>query len=369
MTVAPCCAPGPGSCFDGDPSAGFTRRITYKCIHQGQAPQLLGQVETPVRSCIHGFFPNNDMCEGWDTETWQPVCEEYVACDGTAGTCGVLGMCCERRVSGVSGARMTERGCSTHCGGQRSDVLSSKWLQLEENDIPAGCVDICTGACCDPATCACTQGPAEDCPAGFTFHPCKSCSQNPCQPGGCCGCDWCCDRCGDQSCHSIRQFSWENAPRFTNTACFNTLNCPVSPPRPICRRAEFAIGRRPQAHEPPCTTPDPTNRLGRHEMHSLTAIRARDLRTSAAGTDRRCNTSTAACDRDPECRIYYGHVGQAGSSRTIGWLCGHENRCKLTGVGQKLANQCYPNKREDGRHSFECAYRSPCPEKPAVCTA
>lgn len=182
----------------------------------------------------------------------------------------------------------------------------------------------------------------------------------------CCGCDWCCD--GFAPCPQNRVYAFENLPISHSRGCLPDGDCGQSVPRPVCRRAEFAVGRRPTAHEPPCSTPDPANRIGRHELHSLNRIRARDLRSSSSGTDSRCSTSTLACDREPECRTYYGHVGRGhgigSNNKHVGWLCGQENRCQAS---TKRANRCYPNKRADGRHSFECAYRSPCPEKPSVC--
>jgi len=179
--------------------------------------------------------------------------------------------------------------------------------------------------------------------------PNASCSGLP----SCCGCDWCCDRVSSGDCTTKRIYSWENLPAPKTTPCSGN-SCSDGPHRPDCRRAEFALGKRPAAHEPP--ERGGTDHIGKHEMHSANRIRAMDR---APGTE--------------ECRTYYGHVANGAplspTTRKVGWLCGHANR-RDTATGAlngKTAHRCYPNKRPDGRHSFECAYRPSCPEKPSVC--
>lgn len=281
-------------------------------------------------------------------------------CDGSGDrynpSCGVFGVCC---VSGTT--YMTSQDGCAYYGG--------RWVGV--GPFPPECGDPCnqSGACCNDATCSCVNSVVSQCsPTGHTFYACEDCASSPCGTvRACCGCDWCCDYCSTPPCEALKTYPWQNLPVSRAGQCPSPTVCPTSAGRPVCRRAEFAVGRRPQAHEPPCATPDPTNRIGRHELHSLNPIRARDLRPPA--DTRNCQSSSVpACDKDPECRIYYGHVGRGApltpTQRTVGWLCGQENRCQSS---TKRANRCYPNKRADGRHSFECAYRSPCPEKPAVC--
>jgi hypothetical protein len=173
------------------------------------------------------------------------------------------------------------------------------------------------------------------------------CSECPSEPS-CCGCDWCCDEVSAVVCSSEKTYPWENLPIPSTRACIGN-SCPQTPPAPVCRREEFALGRRPTAHEPP--ERGGTGHVGRHELHSVGPVRAIDR---APGTE--------------ECRTYYGHVGRDAPvspvARTVGWLCGQYNRRAAT---TKRANRCYLSKRPDGRHSFQCAYRVPCPEKPAVC--
>ena len=172
-----------------------------------------------------------------------------------------------------------------------------------------------------------------------------------CQPSSaCCGCDWCCNHVSDADCASIRVYPWENLPTSHEEGCNGDL-CPVTPPQPVCRREEFVPGKRPSVHEPPERGLVDNNRIGRHELHSLAPIRA--------------------IDRAPEvneCRTFYGQVSKHPSTgpRHFGWLCGQRNR-RQTGNSAKRSNRCIPSKRPDGRHSFQCAYRVPCPEKPTVC--
>lgn len=180
------------------------------------------------------------------------------------------------------------------------------------------------------------------------YRDCENqCPQNP----SCCGCDWCCDEVSSAECTGKRVYPWENLPIPKTTACIGTT-CPTTPPPPVCRREEFVMGKRPAPHK---VADDcggmAVDRGGRHELHSVGPTRAKDC----------------APDVD-ECRTHYAHVGRgapsAPTTRTVGWLCGQHNRRV---AGTKTANRCYPSKRPDGRHSFNCAYRVPCPEKPAVC--
>lgn len=164
----------------------------------------------------------------------------------------------------------------------------------------------------------------------------------------CCGCDWCCDEVTAVECRAKKAYSWENLSIGKEQACIGN-SCPSTPPLPVCRREEFVLGKRPAAHELPERRG--TAHVGRHELHSLGPVRGID---QAPGVE--------------ECRTYYGHVGRgaplAPTQRTVGWLCGQYNRNQSS---TKRANRCYPSKRPDGRHSFHCAYRVPCPEKPEVC--
>lgn len=278
-------------------------------------------------------------------------------------SCGLWGVCCH----GFGTSLMSEEGCS---------YTEGRWLGYGPFPPECGLPCNATGACCNKRTCACTPQLHTNCQDDdHTFKPCESCADVPSPCGtalGCCGCDWCCNTCsGSQDCKNLRLYPWENAPHASSVRCTSVGylgQCGTTTPRPICRRAEFAVGRRPSAHEPPCTTPDPLNRKNRHELHSLNPIRARDLQPSSTD-NRRCNNLAApACDRDPECRIYYGHIGHGvpGRRSSAGWLCGEEHRCASD--RRKRANWCVVAKRPDGRHSFECAYRSPCPERPALCT-
>lgn len=165
-----------------------------------------------------------------------------------------------------------------------------------------------------------------------------------CPGAACCGCNWCCDERPGVECTGLKVYPWENLPIPKTTPCVGNT-CPETPPKPICRREEFVIGKRPAAHEPPLTG---GSRGGRHELHSLAPVRAIDY---APGIE--------------ECRTYYGHVGKGlGAPKHLGWLCGQWHR---TNTSTKRANQCHLSKRADGRHSFQCAYRVPCPEKPTVC--
>ena len=181
----------------------------------------------------------------------------------------------------------------------------------------------------------------------FTVLPyefCFFCGPAP----SCCGCDWCCDVIPEGGCVSLRNYPWENLPISNVGPCVGN-SCPTVAPAPVCRREEFALGKRPAAHEPP--ERGGTGHVGRHELHGLGPTRAIDR---APGVE--------------ECRTYYGHVGRGApalpTSRTVGWLCGQYNRNQSS---TKMANRCYPSKRPDGRHSFNCAYRVPCPEKPVPC--
>jgi hypothetical protein len=175
------------------------------------------------------------------------------------------------------------------------------------------------------------------------------CTQLGCPAKTCCGCDWCCDEVASPDCLSKKVYSWENQPIPKTEACIGNT-CPSTPPNPVCRREEFAVGKRPLAHQgaDSCIT-SAVNRSGRHELHSLGPVRAVDCAPDST-----------------ECRTFYAHAGKgdAQGGRNIGWLCGQYNRRVAS---TKRANRCYPSKRPDGRHSFNCAYRVPCPEKPAVC--
>jgi hypothetical protein len=167
-----------------------------------------------------------------------------------------------------------------------------------------------------------------------------------CVRPSCCGCDWCCNEIDSADCLAQKSYSWENLPIPKSEAC-SFGSCPELPPSPVCRREEFALGRRPVEHEPPESGVG-VGRINRHELHSQGRIRAIDR---APPTE--------------ECRTYYAHMGPGDAvvplRRNIGWLCGQRNWRDST---SKRANRCYPSKRPDGRHSFNCAYRIPCPEKP-----
>lgn len=169
--------------------------------------------------------------------------------------------------------------------------------------------------------------------------------QNLCPPPPtCCGCDWCCNDVAG-GCTSLKKYEWENLPAPSSQRCVNG-SCATPVPKPVCRRAEFLPGKRPLAHV--TQTPSGQSKDGRYELHSEHPIRAID-----------------ELPQIEECRTYYGHVGEGPLGRyNMGWLCGQWHRSNPT---TKRANQCYINKRADGRHSFECAYRVPCPEKPTVC--
>ena len=186
-----------------------------------------------------------------------------------------------------------------------------------------------------------------------------SCAGNCPHEPSCCGCDWCCDQVSDAACKATRTYPWENLPEPHTTECVGTNKdqCPVTPQKPVCRYEEFAVGKRPVGHKPPVSGWH-TGQEDRHELHSVNPIRAIDY---ADGTN--------------ECRTYYASVGkgalQAPASRFVGYMCGQYLRTKTgdagRGLATKLANRCFPSKRPDGRHSFNCHYRVPCPEKPTVC--
>jgi hypothetical protein len=192
--------------------------------------------------------------------------------------------------------------------------------------------------------------------AGYTFQRCcevgfgGTFSYLGCPGPSCCGCDWCCNFIGEDSCEATRSYPWETLPRPQATLCVGAV-CAGGVSSPVCRGGEFPIGKRPAAHEPP--ERGGTAHVGRHELHSAGLTRAIDR---APGVE--------------ECRTHYGHIGRGGSSGSApatkhsGWLCGQYNR-RVSST--KRANSCYLSKRPDGRHSFNCAYRVPCPEKPAVC--
>jgi hypothetical protein len=176
---------------------------------------------------------------------------------------------------------------------------------------------------------------------------------NNCPAAACCGCDWCCDEMDAPTCIGHRNYPWENLPIHRDRSCVGNI-CPTSPPLPVCRREEFVYGKRPNAHKNADTCGGAAvDRGGRHELHSVGVTRAKDC---APGVD--------------QCRTHYAHLGRGGgggaapSTKHTGWLCGQFNRRVAT---TKRANSCYLSKRPDGRHSFHCAYRVPCPEKPAVC--
>jgi hypothetical protein len=215
----------------------------------------------------------------------------------------------------------------------------SYWLTYYRCDRP-----IETGHCyfCSDITCP-AFAPDHDSYPNHTYG---------CYPSfpSCCGCDWCCNGDCPTTGQGAKVYPWEVLPEPHTTVCVGTNHdqCPATPQKPNCRYQEFAVGKRPAAHVSP---PPGESKGGRHELHSTSPVRAIDYPT---GTE--------------ECRTYYGHVGKdtaaPASGRHIGWLCGQFNKNETQ---TKRANRCYPSKRPDGRHSFNCAYRVPCPEKPAVC--
>lgn len=180
-----------------------------------------------------------------------------------------------------------------------------------------------------------------------------SCSPRPGK--ACCGCDWCCDEVTGVACLSQKTYAWENLPVAHTTACIGAYmdTCPQRPPKPVCRYEEFAVGKRPSAHEPPESNWHDGQR-GAFELASVAPVRAIDR---APGVE--------------ECRTFYAAVGKIVSGLFGGWLCGQYLRTKTgdagRGLGTKVANQCAVAKRPDGLFTFNCSYRVPCPEKPAVC--
>lgn len=208
-----------------------------------------------------------------------------------------------------------------------------------------------------PGASGCTVMTGQHCCAhlGGTWHPSEPwnttlCTQTGCPSLSCCGCDWCCDQVTDAACKATRTYAWENLPEPHTSECIGTNKdqCPVTPQKPVCRYVEFAIGKRPAAHEPP-ESGWHTGQRGRHELVSVAPVRAIDR-----------------APENEECRTFYANTGKGDrqGGRHIGWLCGQHNwRVSST----KTANRCYPSKRPDGRHSFNCHYRVPCPEKPTVC--
>lgn len=305
--------------------------IYCPCQHITTNP-IVGE---PIRSNLSG---TRGPCGGpGEPDSEFTGCDTYVACDLSGGGCcahpgceaeGRYGYCCIQDVN---------TGCVISV-----DIMSRRLCLAQLPDFPS-CPFIQSSARFTKTWTS--QDPP---PPSFCLNPC-----GPDAPS-CCGCDWCCDN--PIACEQLREFGFENLPVRRDEPC-NGTQCARPAPRPLCRRAEFAIGKRPFLHEPSCASPDPVNRRGRHELHSLHAIRAVDLRP---GSDQ--------CDRGNECRIYYGHIGRGAPSaptrRTIGWLCGQEN---WRDASTKKAHRCYPTKRADGRHSFECAYRIPCPERPSGC--
>jgi hypothetical protein len=286
---------------------------------------------------------------------------------------GVLGACCLGPAGSGDVRLATERSCSyyngtwlgvgpfTECGspdanpcGQRGTCCNHANCQCTETSVGncgagysfvpcARCSDVPSpcrpNACCHNTSCACRETCGPSCNANERFLPRTSCAGNPCDPKPCCGCDWCCNQCGPGTCEDSRVYPWEILPRSgdVDKTCLTQSNCGIIDRRPNCRREEFLV--------------EPNNAVGRHELHSAGLIRANDF---APGT--------------PECRTYSARPTAAFAvtpgGQHAGMLCGQYNR---RAASTKRYNMCYASKRPDGRHSFQCAYRVPCPEKPAVC--
>lgn len=319
------------------PLLGDACAAKCSCNHIGGSNIVGGSIGQPLTSHIavswHPCPFDNEQPE-WDG------CSKAIACgpgcsEADCASQGVYGWCCATAPNGhqLCTGFISQTAClqDINSGGciDWQGHNTRRWTSAGDNNGP---------------------------PSGF----CAACVTPP--TTSCCGCDWCCDGLNGQECTAFREFSFENLPTPNSSPCLGT-SCPTAPPRPVCRRAEFAVGKRPTQHDATCYTPDPPNRRGRHELFSLDRIRARDL-----GSGGRCSSPGGECNTGQQCRTYYGHVGRGAdftpTTRTVGWLCGQENRCN---DGSKRANRCRIQKRPDGRHSFECAYRSPCPERPVPC--
>lgn len=303
---------------DGDPlSNGVSSQCYDPCSFY--SAQIVG-LSFPASRCVAcGVLWNGEFCDSPFAQCGgpNPVYPFSFEVGGASGDCcnqsnpcdshliGPVGICCVppgQLPAGSCQGYTTEACCARRGGNWRGTNLdSSNW---------------CTGSRCPT-------------------------------PPSCCGCDWCCDEMIVSDCLALRSYPWETEPHPKLNNCGSTPICGFN--QPVCRYEEFAVGKRPAAHEPPES--GGTSHRFRHELHGVGPTRAIDR---APGVE--------------ECRTYYGHVGRgapfAPATRSIGWLCGQHNR-RLTST--KTANRCYPSKRPDGRHSFNCAYRVPCPEKPTVC--
>ena len=176
--------------------------------------------------------------------------------------------------------------------------------------------------------------------------------------GACCGCDWCCNM-SNYDCRGLRKFAWETSPQEHGPSCStpSTTTCGSLPSRrPACRKEFFPITKRPSEHAPPQTPSFPYS-PGRHEPYSLKTIRP--------------------VDKDPldavECVTAYASVAKddsvSGSRRSVAWLCNVWNRRNQTATIGKGRQRCRAviGLTSGRRHSFECSFRPPCPERPETC--
>lgn len=216
---------------------------------------------------------------------------------------------------------------------------------LPTEDEPCGHL----GQCCllgdstsHESTLACCQGRTEDGSLLYEGHWADESSPFSCS-GRCCGCDWCCNNYDAVACQQLRQDSLESLPDRYNPPPYR---------KPSCRVQEFSLGKRPPQHFPPEVLPDPG---GRHEPFSTAPIRAIDRSGQLA----------------VECRISYATVARddftgAAVRRRVGWLCNNYNR-NQPAEQRAVRQRCVMVKRADGRHSFDCSFRTACPERPTVC--
>lgn len=164
--------------------------------------------------------------------------------------------------------------------------------------------------------------------------------------GRCCGCDWCCNNFDVASCEHLREFSSDVLPDRYNAPPFR---------RPDCRVSEFPMGKAPPEHTPEQMSPA----NGRHEPYSVLPIRAIDRPFGIGAITVQCRTSYAIIMRYDS--------SDFTPKRKAGFLCNDYNRRRPAGQ-TKVRQRCVMVKRADGRHSFDCSFRPPCPERPSVCT-